>query len=43
MYRIRTYNQIADIGLSRFPRERYEVASEIAHPDADMVNPLDGN
>ncbi len=28
MYRIKTYNQIADIGLSRFPRDRYEVGPD---------------
>ncbi len=37
MYKIRTYNQIAVKGLDRFPRERYEVASEISHPDAFVL------
>jgi len=34
MYKILTLNNIAVAGLRRLPRERYEVASEIAHPDA---------
>ena len=29
MYRIKTYNQISNIGLSRFPLERYEVGPEV--------------
>lgn len=37
MYRIRTYNNISPVGLDRFPREHYEVASEIPHPDAIML------
>ncbi|MEE4277933.1 MAG: phosphoglycerate dehydrogenase [Halieaceae bacterium] len=37
MYRIRTYNNIAVQGLERFPRDRYEVASEIPEPDAFML------
>ncbi|MEJ2383566.1 MAG: phosphoglycerate dehydrogenase [Xanthomonadales bacterium] len=34
MYKIRTYNVISDIGLSRFPLDRYHVAPEIDNPDA---------
>lgn len=34
MYKILTYNNIAVSGLERFPRDKYEVASEIQHPDA---------
>ena len=30
MYKVRTFNQIALRGLERFPRERFEVGSEIA-------------
>ena len=37
MYKVRTYNQISVKGLERFPREHYEVASEISHPDALMM------
>ncbi|MDH4110162.1 MAG: phosphoglycerate dehydrogenase [Gammaproteobacteria bacterium] len=37
MYKILTLNNIAVAGLQRFPRDRYEVASEIAHPDAILL------
>jgi D-3-phosphoglycerate dehydrogenase len=37
MYKILTLNNIAVAGLDRLPRDRYEVASEIAHPDAVLV------
>ncbi|WP_460035360.1 phosphoglycerate dehydrogenase [Methylothermus subterraneus] len=37
MFKIRTYNNIAVSGLERFPREKYEVASEIQHPDAILL------
>ncbi len=37
MYKVLTLNNIAVEGLRHFPRERYEVASEIAHPDAIML------
>jgi len=37
MYKILTLNNIAVEGLRHFPRERYEVASEIAHPDAIIL------
>ena len=37
MYKILTLNNIAVEGLRRFARERYEVASEIAHPDAILL------
>jgi len=37
MYKIRTYNQIALKGLERFPRQSYEVGSDIAHPDAYLL------
>jgi D-3-phosphoglycerate dehydrogenase len=36
-FKIRTYNNIAVLGLERFPREKYEVASEIQHPDAIIL------
>jgi D-3-phosphoglycerate dehydrogenase len=34
MYKIRTYNAISTRGLDRFPRDRYEIASEFSAPDA---------
>jgi D-3-phosphoglycerate dehydrogenase len=37
MYKIRTYNQISDIGLSRFPMDRYEVGPGLADPDAFIL------
>ena len=38
-FRIQTLNHIAVAGLERFPRDRFEVASELAHPDAIMLRP----
>ncbi len=40
-FKILTLNNIAVAGLRRLPRERYEVASEIAHPDAILVRSAD--
>jgi len=37
MFKVLTLNNIAVEGLRRLPRSRYEVASEIAHPDAIML------
>lgn len=37
MHKIRTYNSISVKGLNRFPREEYEVASELPHPDAFLI------
>ena len=37
MYKVLTLNNIAVEGLRRLPRQRYEVASEIAHPDAILL------
>jgi D-3-phosphoglycerate dehydrogenase len=37
MYKIRTYNQISEIGLSRFPMESYEVGPDVAEPDAYIL------
>ena len=37
MFKILTLNNIAVEGLRHLPRERYEVASEIAHPDAVIL------
>ncbi len=40
-YKILTLNNISIRGLERLPRDRYEVASEIGHPDAIMVRSAD--
>lgn len=37
MYKIQTLNNISVAGLDRLPRDRYEIASEITHPDAILV------
>ena len=37
MFRIKTYNQISVKGLERFARDRYEVGSDIGHPDAVLL------
>ena len=37
MFKVLTLNNIAVEGLRRLPRERYEAASEIAHPDAILL------
>ncbi len=37
MYKILTLNNISVKGLEKLPRERYEVASEIQHPDAILL------
>ncbi|MEL6951473.1 MAG: phosphoglycerate dehydrogenase [Pseudomonadota bacterium] len=37
MYKIQTLNNISVKGLRRLPRDSYEVASEIGHPDAVLV------
>jgi D-3-phosphoglycerate dehydrogenase len=37
MYKVLTLNNIAVAGLRRLPRERFEIASEIAHPDAIIL------
>lgn len=37
MYKILTLNNIAVAGLRRFPRQLYEVASELPNPDAIIV------
>lgn len=36
-FKILTLNSIAVAGLDRFQRDRYEVASEISHPDAILL------
>ena len=37
MYKIQTLNNISVAGLDRVPRDTYEIASEIQHPDAILV------
>lgn len=37
MFKIKTYNAISVRGLNRFPRENYEVASDIGAPDAYIL------
>jgi D-3-phosphoglycerate dehydrogenase len=37
MYKILTLNNIAIEGLRRFPRDHFEIASEITHPDAIIL------
>jgi D-3-phosphoglycerate dehydrogenase len=41
MFKIRTYNHISVAGLERFPRDRYEVASDLQNPDAILVRSAD--
>ena len=37
MYKIQTLNKISTLGLEIFPRDGYEIASEIINPDAILV------
>lgn len=37
MFKVRTYNQISVKGLERFPRQHYEVGSDIGSPDAYLL------
>jgi D-3-phosphoglycerate dehydrogenase / 2-oxoglutarate reductase len=37
MFKVKTYNQISIKGLERFPRQSYEVGSDIGHPDAFLL------
>lgn len=41
MYKIQTLNKIATEGLALFPRDAYEIASEILNPDAILVRSAD--
>jgi D-3-phosphoglycerate dehydrogenase len=41
MFKILTYNNISPRGLEKLPRDRYEVASEIQHPDAILLRSFD--
>lgn len=40
-FKVQTLNDISVKGLDRLPRDRYEVASEIGHPDAILVRSAD--
>lgn len=37
MFKIKTYNAISTKGLDRFSRDKYEVASELGHPDGYIL------
>lgn len=41
MFRISTMNKISPEGLELFPRDRYEVASDLPNPDAILVRSAD--
>jgi D-3-phosphoglycerate dehydrogenase len=41
MLKVQTLNKIATIGLEIFPRDNYEVASEMIKPDAILVRSAD--
>ena len=41
MFRIRTMNKISPLGLEMFPRDRYEVASDLPNPHAILVRSAD--
>ena len=41
MYKIQTMNKISTVGIELFPRDAYEIASEIMNPDAALVRSFD--
>ncbi|HMD68125.1 MAG TPA: phosphoglycerate dehydrogenase [Chitinivibrionales bacterium] len=41
MFKIQTLNKISTVGIEIFPRDNYEIASEIVHPDAVLVRSTD--
>jgi len=43
MFRIQTLNKISPLGLELFPRDKYEIASDIPTPDAVLVRSADMN
>jgi len=43
MFRIQTLNKISPLGLDLFPRDKYEIASDIPNPDAILVRSADMN
>lgn len=40
-YKIQTLNKISGTGLEQFPRDNYEIASEILNPDAILLRSFD--
>ncbi|MCL2265613.1 MAG: phosphoglycerate dehydrogenase [Treponema sp.] len=43
MFRIKTLNKISPLGLDLFPKDKYEVASDIPNPDAILVRSAEMN
>ena len=43
MFKIQTLNKISPLGLDLFPRDKYEIASDIQNPDAILVRSADMN
>lgn len=41
MYKIQTLDRISTVGIDNFPRDNYEIASEIMNPDAILVRSHD--
>ena len=41
MFKIQTLDRISAVGLDNFPRDEYEIASEIVKPDAILVRSHD--
>ena len=37
MYKVLTLNNISVAGLEKLPRDKYEIASEVTHPDAILL------
>ena len=37
MFKIQTFNQISDKGLVRFPKQEYQVSSDVEKADAILV------
>ena len=40
MFRIRTYNRIAETGLEKFTPGNYEVGPDVEQPDAFLFPPI---
>lgn len=43
MFRIQTLNKISPLGLELFPKDKYEVSSDMTNPDAILVRSADMN
>ena len=41
MFKVQTLNNIPVAGLEAFPRDRYEIASEMTHPDVLLLRSFD--